>query len=92
MYAVVLRPSATRALRETLPTAVAGAVVELLEGPLRQAPHAIGKPLDPPYDGWRVVRRGEYRVIYEIHDHERRVVVLRVAHRRDAYRGRPTGG
>jgi len=34
---------------------------------------------------WRL-RIGNYRVIYEIDDDARRVIVLRVKHRREAYR------
>ena len=35
---------------------------------------------------WRI-RVGDYRVVYEIHDDRLIVLVLRVAHRKDAYRG-----
>jgi mRNA interferase RelE/StbE len=34
---------------------------------------------------WRV-RVGDYRVIYEIHDRERQVIVVTVGHRREVYR------
>jgi mRNA interferase RelE/StbE len=34
---------------------------------------------------WRV-RRGAYRVAYEIHDRQLIVLVVRVAHRKDVYR------
>ena len=33
------------------------------------------------------IRRGDYRIVYEIHDEVLIVVVIRVAHRRDVYRG-----
>ena len=36
-------------------------------------------------EGWRI-RVGDYRVIYEIDDAARRVIVLRVRHRSEAYR------
>lgn len=36
---------------------------------------------------WRV-RTGDYRIIYEIHDDQLLVLVLRVGHRRDVYRSR----
>lgn len=36
-------------------------------------------------DGWRI-RVGDYRVIYDIDDENRRVTVLHVGHRRDVYR------
>ena len=35
---------------------------------------------------WRI-RIGNYRVVYEIHDDRLLVLVLRVAHRKDVYRG-----
>jgi mRNA interferase RelE/StbE len=34
---------------------------------------------------WRV-RTGDYRIVYEIHDGELLVLVLRLGHRRDIYR------
>ncbi|MBI3466327.1 MAG: type II toxin-antitoxin system RelE/ParE family toxin [Planctomycetes bacterium] len=37
------------------------------------------------YDNrWRI-RIGDYRVVYEIHDAELRVLVIRAAHRKDVY-------
>jgi len=36
-------------------------------------------------EGWRI-RLGDYRVIYEIDDQQRRVTVLHIGHRRDVYR------
>ncbi|MDA8068713.1 MAG: type II toxin-antitoxin system RelE/ParE family toxin [Actinomycetota bacterium] len=37
---------------------------------------------------WRV-RTGDYRVVYEIHDDARLVLVLAVGHRRDIHRSEP---
>jgi mRNA interferase RelE/StbE len=34
---------------------------------------------------WRI-RVGDYRIIYEIDEDEQLVIVLRIAHRREAYR------
>ncbi|MGB8645256.1 MAG: type II toxin-antitoxin system RelE/ParE family toxin [Anaerolineae bacterium] len=36
-------------------------------------------------EGWRI-RQGDYRVIYEIDDEQHTVIILRVRHRREAYR------
>lgn len=60
----------------------------IADGPGRREPHRLGKPLDDPFDQERTTRRGEYRALYTIHDHERVVTMLAVAHRRDAYRPR----
>jgi mRNA interferase RelE/StbE len=35
-------------------------------------------------EGWRI-RAGNYRVIYEINDKEKSVLILHVGHRRDVY-------
>ena len=36
-------------------------------------------------DAWQI-RVGDYRVIYEINDTEKTVVLIRIRHRRDVYR------
>jgi len=36
-------------------------------------------------EAWRI-RVGDYRVIYEIHDHELQILVITVGHRREIYR------
>ncbi len=89
MYRVELRPPAARALHASLRPAVASAVIELLHQTLRTSPLSVGKPLSSAFEGWRVVRRGEYRVIYAVDEASRTVTVIRIAHRRDAYRGAP---
>ena len=33
------------------------------------------------------IRVGDYRVVYEVHDDDRLVIVFIVAHRRESYRG-----
>ena len=50
-------------------------------------PHA-GYPLKGTWRGLRRIRVGDYRVIYEVLDNELVVLVVRVAHRREAYRRR----
>lgn len=35
------------------------------------------------------VRQGDYRILYSVDDEERMVTVVRIAHRRDAYRSEP---
>lgn len=85
-FEVVIAPSVRRALAEELPTAVAFAVYEFMKGPLSENPHRVGAALRAPFEGLYAARRGAYRVRYSIDDAARRVVVLDVDHRRDAYR------
>lgn len=83
-YRVELAPAAVRQLGRLHPTARArvAAAIDLLA----EAPRPPGAKKLVGRDGeWRV-RTGDYRVVYEIHDRVLRVLVLRVAHRREAYR------
>jgi len=48
----------------------------------------VGKPLRRDLKGLWSARRGPYRVVDEIDEAARRVVVLRIDHRADVYRPR----
>lgn len=85
-YELVLTPPAIRAIQHTLPETVAAAVIEFLTGTLIHSPRRIGKPLRGDLAGIHSARRGTYRVLYRIHEERHEVVVVRIDHRRDAYR------
>lgn len=87
-HELVVTPPARRALTERLPEPVAAAVVDFLTTALVAAPRRVGTPLRGDLAGLWVARRGTYRVLYRIHEERREVVVVRVEHRRDAYRPR----
>ncbi len=70
-----------------LPEVAAAAVVEFLTGALVANPQRVGKQLRGDLAGIHSARRGTYRVLYRINDEAREVVVLRIDHRRDVYRG-----
>ncbi|RBY79868.1 type II toxin-antitoxin system RelE/ParE family toxin [Geodermatophilus sp. TF02-6] len=85
-YTVVLSTAAKRAIERDLPEAVAAAVVDFCFGPLARDPHRVGKPLRLELEGLWSARRGQYRVIYSIHDDQVLVRVVRISHRADVYR------
>jgi mRNA interferase RelE/StbE len=85
-YELVVTPPARRALTAKLPEPVAVAVIDFLTTALIEDPRRVGKQLRNDLAGIWSARRGTYRVLYRIHDEPREVVVLRVEHRRDAYR------
>jgi mRNA interferase RelE/StbE len=87
-YELILTPPARRALTERLPEAVAAAVIDFLTTALVQAPRRVGKPLRGDLAGVWAARRGTYRVLYRVRQDPHEVIVLRVEHRRDAYRPR----
>lgn len=77
---------ARRALQDRLPLAVALAVWEFCNGPLRNEPHRVGRPLKRELSGYFSARRGAYRVIYRLDDDARVIHVVRIEHRADVYR------
>jgi mRNA interferase RelE/StbE len=85
-YELVLTPPARRPLTGKLPEPVATAVIEFLTSSLIRQPYRVGKPLRDDLAGVWSARRGTYRVLYRIREDAREVIVLRVEHRRDAYR------
>ena len=85
-YELVVAGPAARAIAEVLPEAVAAAVIDLITGSLLLEPRRMGRPLRDELKGIWTARRGTFRVLYRIDDRKREVVVLRVDHRRDAYR------
>ena len=84
-YAIAWTASARRALAR-LPEKVATAVVEFLYGSLAANPYRVGKPLKLGLAGLHSARRGDYRVIYRIDDHDHRIDVVAIEHRSDVYR------
>ena len=87
-YELVLTPPARRALTDQLPEAVAAAVIDFLTTTLIVQPRRVGKPLRRELSGIWAARRGTYRVLYRLNEKRREVIVVRVDHRRDAYRPR----
>jgi mRNA interferase RelE/StbE len=85
-YELVLTPPARRALTGKLPEPVAVAVIEFLTTALIRQPYQVGKPLRDDLAGVWSARRGTYRVLYRVREDLREVIVLRIEHRRDAYR------
>lgn len=86
-YEVQLAPAAARAIQDKLTEPVAAAI-EFITGGLAANPRRVGKPLMRELRGKYAARRGELRFIYSIDDAENLVTVLRIEHRRDAYRPR----
>lgn len=73
---------------EPLPEGTAAAIVEFMLSALVDNPHRMGGRLQRELAGLRSARRGAYRVVYEIDEGQRAVVVLRIDHRSRIYRSR----
>ncbi|MCY3861633.1 MAG: type II toxin-antitoxin system RelE/ParE family toxin [bacterium] len=86
MYRVELSPAAQRQVRRLAPEA-ARQVRDVLRNLVDEPRPARSVKLSGFAAVWRV-RAGQLRIIYEVHDDERRLMVLRVARRDErTYRG-----
>jgi mRNA interferase RelE/StbE len=82
-YEVTLLSAAARDLRR-LPVDVRSRLLRALSS-LKEPRQSGTKKLQGSDDRWRL-RVGDYRIIYRIVDAEQKVIVVRIAHRRDVYR------
>ena len=84
-YEIIIKPAAEKCL-DRIPKSTRRRIADALEG-LRNNPRPPGVlKMSGAENLWRI-RIGNYRVLYEIHDNRLIVLVLRVAHRKDVYRG-----
>ena len=84
MYEVYLERSAENDLKR-LPTSTFDRIVYQIKT-LAENPRPSGcRKITGSKNDWRI-RIGDYRVLYEVNDRAKAVRVMRVRHRREAYR------
>ena len=84
MYRLAFARAARKDL-ETLPVKVQDRILSAIERLRENAQPNGSKKLKGMADTFRI-RVGDYRILYEIHEREVVVLVVRVRHRKDAYR------
>ena len=82
-YSIEIKRSAAKELAE-LPRQDRLRVIARIEN-LAHDPRPSGSEKLSGQERYRV-RQGDYRILYEIHDHVLLVMVVRIAHRREVYR------
>ncbi len=82
-YNVLIKPSAVREL-EHLPLAYRKRIAAKIQH-LGDNPRPPGTQKLSGQERYRI-RQGNYRVLYSVDDEQFAVVVVKIAHRRDAYR------
>ncbi len=65
---------------------VATSIADFVYGPLAENPWRVGKPLRDDLEGNFSARRGDYRIIYTIHHSLVMARIIKIAHRKSAYR------
>jgi mRNA interferase RelE/StbE len=84
MYEVIVESAAAKGLRR-FPKDVVEKVAKELKG-LREDPRAPGcRKIVGSTDTYRI-RVGDYRIVYEVEDASKRVIVMAIGHRKDVYR------
>ena len=84
-YKVLIKPSAVKEI-EFLPRKDRSRIVYRIQG-LAENPRPHGCEKLSGQEKYRV-RQGKYRILYQVFDDEVVVVVVKVAHRKEAYRAR----
>ena len=84
-YKVLIKPSAVKEI-ESLPRKDRSRIVYRIQG-LAENPRPHGCEKLSGQEKYRV-RQGKYRILYQVFDDEVVVVVVKVAHRKEAYRAR----
>lgn len=85
VYRVEYAKGVTKDLKP-LPKKVRARALEVVENILATDPYQ-GKPLTGTYQGLHRFRVGDYRIVYSIEHEKLTIFVLRIRHRKDAYRG-----
>ena len=84
-YRIEITPEGLRHLNR-LPAKVRAAVFEAIFGTIAENPHRAGKALRGELEGLHSARRGDFRIVYEVDDGDRVVLIHRTKHRRTIYR------
>ena len=84
-WSVQLSPSASRSL-DRLAHRVAAAIAGFITLTLPADPYRLSKPLRFEFEGWRLARRGDYRVTFRALEDDRVLYIGRIEHRAHAYR------
>lgn len=82
-YKILIKPSAAKEL-EVVPKLDCQRITERILS-LSENPRPIGAVKMTGMDRCRI-RQGDYRILYEIHDREVVVIVVKVGNRREVYR------
>lgn len=83
IYSVSIKQSALKSLKNIAHEdrlRIIEAIDQLKTNPV------AGGVLKGEYSGLRRIRIGSYRVVYEAHDEQLTVLVIRIGHRREVYR------
>ena len=83
-YKISFRRGAEKELRK-IPQSDLRRVTDRV-GALSVNPRSAGAQILKGEDRYYRIRQGDYRVIYELDDTDRQVIIIKIGHRREVYR------
>jgi mRNA interferase RelE/StbE len=83
-YSVFLAPTVERQLKK-LPQQVATQIVPILKALATEPRPSGAKKLKGSEDVWRI-RKGNYRILYEVKDKQLTVLILKIGDRKQVYK------
>lgn len=83
MYKILIKPTADKFIYKLLPND-ALRIFSVLKN-LQSEPRPTGCLKLTAEEGYRI-RVGRYRILYEVNDKDKTVIIYRIKHRKDAYR------
>ena len=85
VYKIKFTPSAAKDYHSIQPVYLKPKIANALEE-IALKPHKTGRRLKAKLSGYYSYRISNYRIVYEIREKEKMVLILRIRHRRDVYR------
>lgn len=82
-YEIIIKPTAQKDLDKLPDKEVVKIAKRFLQ--LQENPRPVGIQKLTDQEGYRI-RIGDYRVLFEIEDEEKKVFIYRIKHRKEAYR------
>ena len=86
MWKIVYKPSVKKDFRN-ITSEMASIIRQVIEEKLMTDPVKYGIPLRRTLKGYMKLRIGSYRIVYSIEHKKVTVHVIKIAHRKDVYRG-----
>ena len=68
-----------------IPRNIRKTIKNAIEERIMHDPYSYGKPLRYSWKGHRRLRVGDYRVIYRILENKKKIIVIAIKHRKEAY-------
>ena len=85
MYKILYLPEVVKKQISSLSLPVRSRIKKAVEKKLAIDPIAFGKPLRYSLKGLRRLRVDDYRIIYKIDEKEEKVIIVKIAHRKEIY-------